>query len=48
MKRGGYWPGVHMQNLVDLKTSLDKMMKQNGAPSVLEAEMIDFQTTVRQ
>ena len=48
MKRVGYWPGVHMQNLVDLKTSLDKMMKQNGAPSVLEAEMIDFQTTVRQ
>tara|TARA_R110002051_G_scaffold5586_4_gene28578 strand:- start:6701 stop:9520 length:2820 start_codon:yes stop_codon:yes gene_type:complete len=48
MKKGGYWPGVHMQNLVDLKTSLDKMMKQNGSPSVLEAEMIDFQTAVRQ
>ena len=47
MKKGGYWPGVHMQNLVDLKTSLEKTMAHNGPPSVLERAMVDFQSAVR-
>ena len=48
MKKGGYWPGVHMQNLVDLKTALEKTMAHSGHPSVTEKAMIDFQTAVRQ
>lgn len=33
-KEGGYWPGMFLQNLVDIKINLDKMMPSNKVTDI--------------
>ena len=45
-KEEGYWPGLFMQNLVDIKTSMDTVMPTKSLPG-LKKQMTQLQTVLQ-